>query len=290
MSAVDRERFKYTWEEAIEILRKDPAHQTLMFNSYLTRDLEDNCHRFAASQEFAEVRRLMAQFAPKARRVMDMPGGNGIATYAFAHCGFEVTTVEPNPSQSVGRGAIARVLASANLSANVVDAWGEALPFGDAHFDAVYVRQGLHHANDLPRMVTEIARVLRPGGMLLACREHVVDDYGPSLQAFLDSQVDHQLYGGENAFLLADYEKAFHSAGLDLRVELGPFDSVINTYPNTPAVLREKVLDSRPGRALRRVLPDDTVVALGKWRLERSKMPGRLFSFVAVRPVTTGGC
>jgi len=94
--------------------------------------------------------------------------------------------------------------------------------FPSDSFDAVYVRQGLHHAADLPRMLEEIARVIRPGGVLLACREHVVDNYEESLQAFLDSQVDHQLYGGEHAFTLQDYRSAIAASGLIMLNEMGP--------------------------------------------------------------------
>ena len=284
MSTTDATKFKYTWEQAIDLLRDDPTQQDLIFDAYLTRDLAANARRFAASEEFAEARALIAGRTPNARRVMDMPGGNGIATFAFAQAGFEVTTVEPNPSDSVGRGAIATSLASAGLHANVVDAWGEALPFADASFDVVYVRQGLHHASALPKMLSEIARVLVPGGVLLACREHVVDDYGPSLQAFLASQVDHQLYGGENAFTLADYRAAMTGAGLAIELELGPHDSIVNAYPNTPEVLRRKILASRPGRLLRKVLPDDAVAAIGAWHARRRRIPGRLYSFLAVKP------
>ena len=284
MSTTEAPKFKYSWEEAIELLRNDPAHQDLIFDAYLTRDLAANARRFVASAEFAEVRALLARHAPDARRVMDMPGGNGIATFAFASAGFVVTTVEPNPSDSVGRGAIATSLASAGLRADVVDAWGEALPFSDASFDVAYVRQGLHHANQLPKMLSEIARVLVPGGVLLACREHVVDDYGPSLEAFLASQVDHQLYGGENAFTLADYRAAMTGAGLAIELELGPHDSIVNAYPNTPEVLRRKILASRPGRLLRKVLPDDVVAAIGTWHAHRRQIPGRLYTFLAVKP------
>lgn len=284
MTTTEAPKFKYSWEQAIEVLRDDPAHEDLIFDAYLTRDLPADARRFAASAEFAEARALLARHAPNARRVMDMPGGNGIATFAFAKAGFEVTTVEPNPSDSVGRGAIATSLASAGLHASVVDAWGEALPFADASFDAVYVRQGLHHASQLPKMLSEIGRVLAPGGVLLACREHVVDDYGPSLAAFLASQVDHQLYGGENAFTLADYRAAISGAGLAIELELGPHDSIINAYPNTPEVLRRKILASRPGRLLRKLLPDDAVAAIGTWHARRRRIPGRLYSFLAVKP------
>jgi SAM-dependent methyltransferase len=283
-NAPTSQRFPYTWEEAIEILRDDPAHRDLVRDAYLERDLVGNSRRFAASEEFTAVRALLAAAAPGAHRVLDMPGGNGIATHAFAAAGFEVTTVEPNPSASVGRGAIAQVLAAAGLEAEIVDAWGESLPFADASFDVAYVRQGLHHAADLPRMVAQLARVLKPGGVLLACREHVVDDYDESLKAFLSSQVDHQLYGGENAFTLADYRAAIAAAGLGLERELGPFDSIVNAYPNTPEVLRRKILESPQGKALRRVLPDSAVAAIGSWRLKRLKTPGRLYTFLARKP------
>jgi SAM-dependent methyltransferase len=285
MPQATNQRPEYTWDQAVEILRGDAAHAQLIFDAYLTRDLEENCLRFAASAEFEEARALLLRHAPKAVSLLDMPAGNGIATRAFAAAGFDVTAVEPNPSDSVGRGAIKQALAAAALEANIVDAWGEALPFEPSSFDVVYVRQGLHHASDLPSMVREIARVLRPGGVLLACREHVVDDHGASLQAFLDAQVDHQLYGGENAFMLPEYRAAIIEAGLALELQIGPFDSIINAFPNTPEVLRKKVLDSRPGRLLRRLLPDDTVAALGIWHAKRRRTPGRLYSFLARKSV-----
>lgn len=285
MPAAEIKKAKYSWEEAIEILRSDPTHQELIFNSYLTRDLIDNCRRFAAGAEFAAAIALLKAHARGARQLLDMPGGNGIATHAFAAAGYEVTCVEPNPSAAVGRGAIAAVLEASCLRAEIVDAWGENLPFESNRFDVAYVRQGLHHAADLPKMLAELGRVLRPGGVLLACREHVVDDYGPSLEAFLASQVDHQLYGGEHAFTWADYRAAIAGSGLELRLDLGPFDSVINAYPNTPEVLRSKILRSAPGRALGALLPDNAIVAIGVWHLKRKKSPGRLHTFLAAKPL-----
>ena len=89
-------------------------------------------------------------------------------------------------------------------------------------------------------MLAELARVLRPSGVLLACREHVVDNYGDSLRAFLESQVDHQLYGGENAFTLPDYRASIRSCGLDILVELGP-----TTRSSTPFQIRPKCYAKR---------------------------------------------
>ena len=274
--------FARSWEEAIDILRRDPVHRQLIQDAYLTSDLTENCRRFAASTEFAETLRLIRIYQPRAHDILDIPAGNGIATVALVKAGFNVVAVEPDPSEAVGRGAIAACLATEHLDTRIVDAFGEKLPFDAGSFDVVYVRQGLHHAQDLNAMVGEYARVLRPGGLLLGCREHVVEDYGASLQAFLDAQPDHQLYGGEHAFTLPDYRAAFAKAGFRLVEEIGPYDSSINLHPNTLESLAEKICQSAPGRILRLVLPKFLVARLGMWQLKRSKRPGRLYSFVAI--------
>src|SRR5512141_1037361 len=138
--------FPYSWEKAIDILRADPRYRELIYDAYLTEDLHGNCRRFADSAEFAEVLKLIRTYRQDARDILDIPGGNGIATYAFARAGFNVVAVEPDPSPSVGRGAIATSLSAENLEARIVDAFGEKLPFASESFDVVYVRQGLHHA------------------------------------------------------------------------------------------------------------------------------------------------
>lgn len=276
--------FRYSWEQAIDLLRRDPRHQQLIFDAYLTSDLQGNCRRFAESDEFAETIGLIRAHRPNARDVLDVPAGNGIATYAFVKAGFDVVAVEPDSSPSVGRGAIASTLEATGLQARIVAAFGEKLPFQTGSFDVVYVRQGLHHAHDLKAMLREYARVLRRGGLLLGCREHVVDNYEASLRDFLASQVDHQLYGGENAFTLVDYRSAFVDADLTMIEEFGPYDSSINLHPNTAESLVDKISESVPGKILGLVLSRSLVGRLGMWRLRRSKRPGRLYSFVALAP------
>ncbi|ADI14835.1 class I SAM-dependent methyltransferase [Truepera radiovictrix] len=54
----------------------------------------------------------------------------------------------------------------------------QALPFADAAFDAVIANHMLYHVPDLPRALTEVRRVLRPGGTLFAAtngREHLLE-------------------------------------------------------------------------------------------------------------------
>jgi SAM-dependent methyltransferase len=46
----------------------------------------------------------------------------------------------------------------------VVQASAHALPYPDERFDSLYTIGCLHHTGDLPRAVSEVRRVLRPGG------------------------------------------------------------------------------------------------------------------------------
>lgn len=274
---------RYSWEQAITMLRADPMHAQMIFDAYLTSDLDQNCRRFHASPEFRETVRRIADLSP-GKKLLDMPAGNGIATYAFATEGFSVTAVEPDASATVGRGAITQVLTKAGLQASVVEAYGENLPFPDRSFDVVYIRQGLHHAADLAAMTRECFRVLKSSGVLFACREHVVDDYRASLKSFLDAQVDHQLYGGEHAFTLRDYRSALTKAGLVNLTELGQYDTNINLFPDSLEFLRARTLSSRPGRALKLVWSDDAVFSIAHFLLRRRRTPGRLYSFIARKP------
>ncbi len=112
-----------------------------------------------------------------------------------------------------------------------VAAFGSELPLADASVDVVYCRQVLHHLiPDLDRALAECARVLRPGGLFVAVREHVVDDEG-QLEVFLAEHPVHRLAGGEHAWSLPTYLSAIRGAGLTIVDELGPWDSIINAFP-----------------------------------------------------------
>jgi SAM-dependent methyltransferase len=272
---------KYSWEEAIEILRNNPRHVQLVYDAYLTRDLVQNCQRFYESDEFKEVVKLVKFYNPSATKVLDIPAGNGIATYAFAKTGYEVTAVEPDNSELLGRRAIEFVFESTNLNCTIVNSYGEELPFNDELFDIIYVRQGLHHACNLELMLKEYSRVLKKGGILIACREHVVDNKKGSLQAFLDKQVDHQLYGGENAFLLNEYLHAIKKAGFNIITKFGPYSSPINLHPFKIEDIENRILQSKYSKILLKIFPSKLILKIAFFALKLFPRPGRLYSFVA---------
>ena len=137
-------------------------------------------------------------------------------------------------------------------------------------------------------MLAESARVLRPGGVLLACREHVVDD-AEQLRAFLAAHPVHQLAGGENAFTLDAYLHAIEAAGLVLERVLGPWDSVINAFPvvrneTELADVPRVVLQQRFGR-IGRLAGSIPIVRRAVWARVRRPQPGRMYTFLAIKPL-----
>ena len=101
--------------------------------------------------------------------VLDLAAGTGKLTRVLARRYRRVVAVEPLD----GMRAIVEREAPA---AKALDGRAEAIPLADAEVDAVFVAQAIHwFANDAA--IAEIARVLRPGGVLAIVRnEHDGDD------------------------------------------------------------------------------------------------------------------
>jgi SAM-dependent methyltransferase len=211
--------------------------------------------------------------------------GRGIASYALAREGFMVTALEPDPSAIVGAAAIRALAAEAELQIDVVEEFSERLPFANGTFDVVFARAVLHHTQDLGSACREMFRVLRPDGIFIAAREHVISKEA-DLGQFLDQHPLHRLYGGEHAFLLDRYTSALSGAGFDTVEVLRPLKSPINLFPYTIDSLRAAVIEK-----LSRKIPAGPLwrVALGRKRVFASLLslaehfdnrPGRLYSFV----------
>jgi SAM-dependent methyltransferase len=264
-----------TWEAAVRQFREQATHRQMVEACFYDDPLLGAAQRFHASTEWSATRQLIG---PPNGRALDIGAGRGIASFALGKDGWAVTALEPDPSDLVGAGAIRALSAEAGLNIDVAQTWGEQLPFEDGSFALVYCRQVLHHAKDLAQLCREIARVLRPGGVLLAVREHVISK-PQDLQAFLDGHPLHNLYGGEHAYQLSEYKAAIQGAGLLLTQTLNPYASDINLYPQTRDAIKRNW-------AQRLHLPTAALVpdAALSWAGFRIDAPGRLFSFVAQKP------
>jgi len=285
------------WEETIRFIRTDPAYKDVVEYSYLDADLSLNVNRFSSSRELAETLKIIETLAPDAKSLLDIGSGNGMSAVAFSLKGFYVTAVEPDPSETVGYGAMAILKKQFQLeNLNLISSFGEKLPLDENSFDIVYIRQAMHHAADLKLFVKEAARVLKPGGLLLTIRDHII--YGSKdKEIFLKTHPLQNFYGGENAFTAEEYQSAISEAGLQLKKRIKYYDSVINFYPlkeneisKLPSQMRENFIAGIQKRfgswvvnfPFLQLLELFSQMKNGRWSNER-RIPGRMNSFIAIK-------
>jgi SAM-dependent methyltransferase len=275
-----------TWEGAVRWLRDQPGREDIVRDAYYDDPLIEAADRYWRSNEWQDVRAILGTGPGDA---LDAGAGRGIASYALARDGFTVTALEPDPSDLVGGGAIRSLARDASLAIRVEENLSERLPFEDDSFDVIFARAVLHHIADLPAAMREFHRVLRPGGVFLAAREHVVTS-SADLPAFFDSHALHHRYGGENAHPVGVYQEAIRQAGFTLEQTIGSLDSAINYGPqSTREINRRIAAQLMPVRALRPIAAAvlDLPPAGGLLRRIASRVdrrPGRHASFVARKP------
>ncbi len=275
-----------SWEEAVAWLRGQPDQSRLVADCYYDDPLIDAAERYWRSEEWQAVR---DRLAGRAGSALDIGAGRGIASYALAREGFAVTALEPDPSALVGAAAIRSLAMVSDQPIRVVEEFSERLPFADGCFDVVFARAVLHHTRDLEAACREFFRVLKPGGLFLAIREHVISSPA-DLPRFLELHPLHRLYGGEHAFPLKDYVAALERAGFAKPDVISPWRSPLNFAPYTLETLKDelaqRVARRLPGlgRVTRVLLDVPGVWSLLRAILERvDHRPGRLYSFVAGR-------
>ena len=156
MDSNDKQRAREQWS-------KDPAGA-----AYASK------HKFGSRDFFDEVERHRYQeYAPwmpevmgfkdfAGARLLEVGCGMGTDLLQFARGGAQVTGLDLTPrSIEISR----QHLALYNQHGDFANADCERLPFADESFDVVYSNGVLHHTPDTAAAVSEIHRVLRPGGL-----------------------------------------------------------------------------------------------------------------------------
>jgi SAM-dependent methyltransferase len=268
-------------------LLDDPDQRELVRDCFYDEPRLAAVERYRTSEEWIAVQELLPKVVSRA---LDVGAGHGLGSYALARGGWEVTALEPDASSLVGAQSIRTLASESGTAINVVESLGETMPFEDATFDLVFARQVLHHAADLPGLCREIMRVLKPGGTLLAIRDHVISK-PEDLDVFLAIHPLHRFYGGENAYLLKEYIAALKSSGFVIDRVIRPLASPINYAPYTEDTLRVEILEKIPlAFGLRKMFrialsgrrSFRTFLSLASLRDSR---PGRLYSFQCRRPL-----
>lgn len=146
--------------------------------------------------------------------VLDLGAGRGWAAKHFALRGCQAVALDINPDENVGLGRAWALMKHANVYFDLVIADGERLPFFPESFDLVFCAAALHHATDLPLLVRNIQRVLKPEGVLCAISEPCIA-IGERAERILKRDAASELKHGINEHRpnLLEYWMALTDAG-----------------------------------------------------------------------------
>jgi 2-polyprenyl-6-hydroxyphenyl methylase/3-demethylubiquinone-9 3-methyltransferase len=99
---------------------------------------------------------------PKGKTALEVGSGGGILTEEICKMGFTTTGIDP-AEQSIETAS--NHAKASGLSIKYDKGTGEHLPYADNSFDSVFCCDVLEHVQDLPKVISEISRVLKPGGV-----------------------------------------------------------------------------------------------------------------------------
>jgi ubiquinone/menaquinone biosynthesis C-methylase UbiE len=147
----------YDWRGEISFEPGSPEHLAEVERRFLGEAW------FAQAAGAPPFSRLIPFAELAGRDVLEIGCGTGVHAKLLAAAGARLTAVDLTPTAVE---LTKRRLELAGLDADVREADAESLPFADQSFDFVWSWGVVHHSEDTDAVLTEIARVLRPGGRL----------------------------------------------------------------------------------------------------------------------------
>lgn len=134
--------------------------------------------------EGEDLRHMVQSVSLKgSEKVLDIATGAGHTALAFAPHVSECYGIDLTKEMIQVASKLASDREVSNVQFQIGDA--EQLPFPDASFDIITCRFAAHHFRNVEKAVSEISRVLKPGGTFL-----LVDHYAPA-DSELDQFVNH---------------------------------------------------------------------------------------------------
>jgi demethylmenaquinone methyltransferase/2-methoxy-6-polyprenyl-1,4-benzoquinol methylase len=127
--------------------------------------------RYASLLSFGQDPRwrafLVSRIPPEPRRVLDVASGTAAVAIELARAAPERTIVGIDQSPEMLAAGRKRV-AAAGLAERIElrEGRAESLPFADAEFDALTFTYLLRYVEDVPATLRELARVVKPGGVI----------------------------------------------------------------------------------------------------------------------------
>ena len=220
-----------------------------------------------ADPEYVEqILPIIGTWLPAGGTMLDVGCGEGQVARLGAELGLEVIGVDPASSQ-------ASVAAQRAGGPQYLCASGAQLPFRDAVIDVAVACLVFEHIADLDRAMTEVARVVRPGGSFLLLLNH------PLLQTPGSGWIDDQvLEPPEQYWRVGEYLTEAESleqveAGVFIRFFHRPLSRYLNGLRDVGFVLCEMLEPSPPPGFLKRAEEYEaaaTIPRLMALRLRRS--------------------
>jgi demethylmenaquinone methyltransferase / 2-methoxy-6-polyprenyl-1,4-benzoquinol methylase len=143
-------------------LDKKPRDVAAMFDG-VARGYDRTNAVLSAGNSALWRRHMVRAIAPQpGERILDIAAGTGTSSAAIAKSGAEVIAFDFSPGM-IAQGR------TRHPDLEFVEGDAQQLPFGDDEFDAVTISFGLRNVEDPRRALTEMYRVLKPGGRVVVC-------------------------------------------------------------------------------------------------------------------------
>lgn len=133
------------------------------FREVLQRELGDEGGRVATNSFPTEGSDVVRPIGA-GLKALDVGCGAGLLAEEIARLGFDVVGVDPS---AVAIEAARAHAEKSGLRIRYEVGAGEQLPMEDGTFDVVYCCDVIEHVVDLPRVLAETTRVMKPGGLYL---------------------------------------------------------------------------------------------------------------------------
>jgi ubiquinone/menaquinone biosynthesis C-methylase UbiE len=219
----------------------DPAQAASAAQFDRQSDRYGKSHILADTYDVAAALEGLA--VPPGATALDVATGGGHTALYLARRGWRVTAGDIAPRMLENA---RRLVEEAGLVLDTKLFPAETMPFADRSFDLVTVRVAPHHFSSPERFVSEVARVLKPGGRFLLI-DGSVPDHDPATEAWLH-EVEKWRDPSHGRFLSRTaWETLVQARGLAVeRSELNPMKQPdLQWYfetADTPAENRRKVL------------------------------------------------
>lgn len=177
----DKEPWRSGWQLIEKQLREDPTAQrddSLLAQVIEKRSFQSNSFFDALGPEWDAIRkvfndealraRAISRLVPQGLRVADVGTGTGILACELARLGLRVTGFDRSSRMlETARSHIQKEHFPAPGQVELKLGEAENLPEEDGHMDAAFAHMVLHYVASPREVVSEMARITRPGGRIV---------------------------------------------------------------------------------------------------------------------------